>query len=65
VLHRDQSVYPLPPDFPPVVVNTMWALDDFTEANGATRLVPGSHRWGERTPGRATPSSTPPCRRAR
>src|SRR5882757_6969667 len=23
VLHRDQSVYPLPPDFPPVVVNTM------------------------------------------
>ncbi len=50
VLHRDQSVYPLPPDFPSVVVNTMWALDDFTEANGATRLVPGSHQWGERTP---------------
>jgi len=51
VLHRDQSVYPLPPDFPPVVVNTMWALDDFTEANGATRLIPGSHQWGERAPG--------------
>jgi ectoine hydroxylase-related dioxygenase (phytanoyl-CoA dioxygenase family) len=50
VLHRDQSVYPLPVDFGPVVVNTMWALDDFTEANGATRVVPGSHRWGERTP---------------
>ena len=28
---------------PPVVCNTMWALTDFTEANGATRLVPGSH----------------------
>jgi len=28
-----------------VVVNTMWALDDFTPTNGATRLVPGSHRW--------------------
>jgi ectoine hydroxylase-related dioxygenase (phytanoyl-CoA dioxygenase family) len=51
VLHRDQSVYPLPADFPSVVVNTMWALDDFTEANGATRLVPGSHRWGGRAPG--------------
>jgi ectoine hydroxylase-related dioxygenase (phytanoyl-CoA dioxygenase family) len=23
----------------------MWALCDFTEANGATRLIPGSHRW--------------------
>ena len=45
VLHRDQSIYPLPLDFPPVVVNTMWALDDFTEANGATRVIPGSHRW--------------------
>ncbi|HEX7356071.1 MAG TPA: phytanoyl-CoA dioxygenase family protein, partial [Mycobacteriales bacterium] len=46
VLHRDQSIYPLPLDFPPVVVNTMWAFDDFTEANGATRVIPGSHRWG-------------------
>lgn len=50
VLHRDQSVYPLPRDFPTVVVNTMWALDDFTEANGATRLVPGSHCWTDREP---------------
>ena len=50
-LHRDDSIYPLPPDFPDVVLNTMWALDDFTEANGATRLVPGSHRWTNRQPG--------------
>src|SRR5436305_1559351 len=28
----------------------MWALDDFTEANGATRVVPGSHRWSDRQP---------------
>jgi ectoine hydroxylase-related dioxygenase (phytanoyl-CoA dioxygenase family) len=45
VLHRDEGIYPLPQPHPPVVVNSMWALCDFTEANGATRLVPGSHRW--------------------
>lgn len=50
ILHRDESVYPLPASFPEVVLNTMWALDDFTEANGATRFVPGSHRWGDRQP---------------
>ncbi|MGI8839656.1 MAG: phytanoyl-CoA dioxygenase family protein [Caulobacteraceae bacterium] len=27
-----------------VVANILWMLDDFTEANGGTRLVPGSHR---------------------
>jgi ectoine hydroxylase-related dioxygenase (phytanoyl-CoA dioxygenase family) len=47
VLHIDQSVYPLPSRQPAVVVNTMWPLDDFSAANGATRLVPGSHRWGD------------------
>lgn len=26
------------------VVNSMWMLDDFTTDNGATRLIPGSHR---------------------
>jgi ectoine hydroxylase-related dioxygenase (phytanoyl-CoA dioxygenase family) len=27
------------------VCNSVWMLDDFTAANGALRLVPGSHRW--------------------
>jgi ectoine hydroxylase-related dioxygenase (phytanoyl-CoA dioxygenase family) len=50
VLHTDDAIYPLPRPHPEVVLNTMWALDDFTEANGATRLVPGSHRWTDRWP---------------
>jgi ectoine hydroxylase-related dioxygenase (phytanoyl-CoA dioxygenase family) len=50
VLHYDASVYPLPRDFSDVVVNTMWALDDFTVVNGATRIIPGSHRWVDRRP---------------
>ena len=23
----------------------MWAIDDFTEDNGATHIIPGSHKW--------------------
>ncbi len=42
-LHQDDGHYPLPRPRPPFIANTLIALDDFTEANGATRLVPGSH----------------------
>jgi ectoine hydroxylase-related dioxygenase (phytanoyl-CoA dioxygenase family) len=28
----------------PVVANILWMLDDFTDENGGTRLIPGSHR---------------------
>lgn len=44
ILHFDDSIYPLPWPHPEVVVNSMWAFDDFTEVNGATRIVPMSHR---------------------
>ena len=45
VLHHDDSIYPLPKPHPEVVLNTMWPLDDFNELNGATRIIPGSHKW--------------------
>ena len=45
-LHRDRLAWgkhipkPIEPQF-----NTLWALTDFTAENGATRCVPGSHKW--------------------
>ncbi|HET6874249.1 MAG TPA: phytanoyl-CoA dioxygenase family protein [Acidimicrobiales bacterium] len=46
VLHSDQG-YVTPPQPPyPMVANIMWMLDDFTEDNGATRVIPGSHELG-------------------
>jgi hypothetical protein len=45
--HMDDSIYPLPRPHPTVILNSMWAVDDFTEANGATFLFPGSHVHGE------------------
>jgi ectoine hydroxylase-related dioxygenase (phytanoyl-CoA dioxygenase family) len=46
-VHADDMLIPLPKPHVPIVCNTMWALTDFTEANGATRLLPGTHTAGE------------------
>ncbi len=42
-IHADDQLMPIAKPHVPTVCNTMWALTDFTEANGATRVVPGSH----------------------
>jgi len=43
-LHNDQAFAPPPWPYP-LTMNIVWMLDDFTAANGATRLIPGSHLW--------------------
>jgi ectoine hydroxylase-related dioxygenase (phytanoyl-CoA dioxygenase family) len=52
LLHRDELVWSyLPRPHPEIQVASVIALVDFTTANGATRVVPGSHRWAvERQP---------------
>jgi len=43
-VHADDQLIPLPKPHVPLVCNTMWAISDFTADNGATRLMPGTHR---------------------
>ena len=41
--HFDDGIYPLPREFREVKLGVMWALDDFTEDNGGTVIIPRSH----------------------
>ena len=42
-LHRDDDLYPIRIPGVEFQLSVMWALDDFTEQNGATRIVPCDH----------------------
>ena len=48
-LHRDADNWPLVlgPNERPVTISCMFALTEFTAQSGATRVVPGSHRWSD------------------
>jgi ectoine hydroxylase-related dioxygenase (phytanoyl-CoA dioxygenase family) len=46
--HTDDLFYLLPRPRRAVSVSTIWAVDPFTGENGATQVVPGSHRWTDR-----------------
>jgi ectoine hydroxylase-related dioxygenase (phytanoyl-CoA dioxygenase family) len=63
-LHADDQLIPLPKPHVPIICNTMWALTDFTEENGATRVLPGSHQENKNPPlGTALPTIPAAMRR--
>jgi len=45
ILHADDLFYPFDHPKYEAMINCMWAIDDFTVDNGATHVVPGSHKW--------------------
>lgn len=49
-LHEDTQQIPLPRPRSAIALNALWALSDFTEENGATRIIPGSHRYDSPPP---------------
>ncbi len=63
-IHADDMLIPLTKPHEPLVCNTMWALTDFTDENGATRLVPGTHR-AARSPEPGETHTTIPAAMAR
>ncbi|NRA02068.1 MAG: phytanoyl-CoA dioxygenase family protein [Myxococcales bacterium] len=49
-IHRDQwafDFFPFPTGYE-VQCNTLWAITDFTDENGATRVIPGSHEFEDK-----------------
>jgi ectoine hydroxylase-related dioxygenase (phytanoyl-CoA dioxygenase family) len=50
LLHRDEAVWSdLPRPAPELQMAAVIAFVDFTRENGGTRIVPGSHRWPDRS----------------
>jgi ectoine hydroxylase-related dioxygenase (phytanoyl-CoA dioxygenase family) len=43
--HQDDALGAPPPPRAAQGVSTIWAVDEFTPENGATEVIPGSHRW--------------------
>ena len=64
-IHRDQwafDFFPFPRGYE-VQCNTIWAMTDFTEENGATRVIPGSNHFDDRL--RFKESDTEPAEMAK
>ena len=44
ITHADDPLFPFDNPYE-IMINVMWAVDDFTKENGGTHLAPGSHKW--------------------
>jgi ectoine hydroxylase-related dioxygenase (phytanoyl-CoA dioxygenase family) len=67
--HTDDGGARMPRPRPPLGISAFWAIDDTTELNGATEIIPGSHLWDDhRIEGASSladfASKTPPASRA-
>ena len=48
--HRDDGLWPMPRPHPSLLCNALFAIDDFDEKNGATTIVPYSHKMFDQQP---------------
>jgi ectoine hydroxylase-related dioxygenase (phytanoyl-CoA dioxygenase family) len=48
--HIDDDFYKVGRPRRAISVSAIWAIDEFTAENGATEVIPGSHRWGDEVP---------------
>ncbi|MBL8555539.1 MAG: phytanoyl-CoA dioxygenase family protein [Phenylobacterium sp.] len=46
-IHTDDGFYRQPRPRPAISMTVIAAIDDFTQANGCTEVIPGSHLWGD------------------
>lgn len=45
IIHTDELLFPFDHPGTQAMINCMWAVTDFNAENGATHVVPGSHKW--------------------